>query len=83
MLLSILQGVAEAECRRAADSAEQAYNAAFDKAVASEEASLNSEHQRCMNLARQAYAEGAIGGPRPFVKYLDFMATELLGSYAQ
>ena len=53
--------MAEAECRRAADAAEQAYNAAFDKAVASEEATLNSEHQRCMSLARQAYAEGAIG----------------------
>lgn len=53
--------MAEAECRRAADAAEQAYNAAFNKNIASEEATLNSEHQRCMTLARQAYAEGAIG----------------------
>jgi hypothetical protein len=56
-----LQGVAEAECRRAADAAEAAYNEAFNKSVASELEALNDEHQRCMSLARQAYAEGAIG----------------------
>jgi len=57
----ILQGVAEAECRRAADAAEGAYSQAFNKSVASELEALNDEHQRCMSLARQAYAEGAIG----------------------
>lgn len=53
--------MAEAECRRAADAAEQAYTAAFDKSGPSEEADLNKEHHRCMALARQAYADGAIG----------------------
>ena len=58
-----LQGVAEAECRRAADAAEAAYNSAFNRKVASEVEALNEEHQRCMTLARQTYAEGAIGMP--------------------
>lgn len=67
MKICYAQGVAEAECRRAADAAEGAYNQAFNKQVASELEALNEEHQRCMTLARQAYAEGAIGSPLPCV----------------
>ena len=56
------QGVAEAECRRAADAAEAAYVAAF-KDVAADEAALDAEHQRSMAAARDAYAAGAMGTP--------------------
>ena len=56
------QGVAEAECRRAADAAEAAYVAAF-KDVAADEAALDAEHQRSMAAAREAYAAGAMGKP--------------------
>ena len=70
-----LQGVAEAECRRAADAAEQAYNAAFSKAVGGDEATLNREHQRCMDLAQQAYADSAIGPLSfPSLSLLDYLS---------
>lgn len=58
----IMQGVAEAECRRAADVAEAAYAAAFSDGVEPEEAVLDAEHLRCMGIAHQAYADVAVGG---------------------
>ncbi len=45
-VLRKLQGVAEAECRRAASAAEDAYRSAFDDAsVAPEPEALAAEHQ--------------------------------------
>ena len=61
----LLQGVAEAECRRAADAAEAAYQAAFQKDVVPDEASLDREHARCLSLAHQQYAADAVGQPLP------------------
>ena len=50
-----LQGVAEAECRRAADAAEQAYVAAFSKDVEPDEGALEVEHRRALDAAAAAY----------------------------
>jgi hypothetical protein len=59
-----LQGVAEAECRRAADAAEAAYCAAFrESATAPEEAALQGEHRRACEAASAAYTSAAIGEP--------------------
>jgi len=58
-----LQGVAEAECRRAADAAEAAYRGAFNRGVPAEESRLDAEHARCMALAAAAFAEVAVGEP--------------------
>jgi Guanylate-binding protein, C-terminal domain len=50
-----MQGVAEAECRRAADAAEQAYVAAFSKSVEPDEGALEVEHRRALDAAAAAY----------------------------
>ncbi|KAK9868501.1 hypothetical protein WJX84_006010 [Apatococcus fuscideae] len=55
------QGVAEAECRRAGDAAEEAYHKAFRRETSADEASLDAEHQRCLNVAMQAFSAVAIG----------------------
>jgi len=57
------QGVAEAECRRAADAAEAAYRGAFDRGLPAEEARLDAEHARCLALAASAFAAVAVGEP--------------------
>eukprot|EP00878_Enallax_costatus_P011998 GHUV01012526.1.p1 GENE.GHUV01012526.1~~GHUV01012526.1.p1 ORF type:complete len:590 (+),score=213.14 GHUV01012526.1:1233-3002(+) len=58
------QGVAEQECRRAADVGESAYAAAFDEHVAPEEAALDEEHKRCLAVAQEAFDEVAVGDER-------------------
>ncbi|KAK9798122.1 hypothetical protein WJX73_001407 [Symbiochloris irregularis] len=55
------QGVAEAECRRAADVAEAKYSSSFNQGVEAEEAALDAEHLRCMAIAHQAYTDIAVG----------------------
>ena len=55
------QGVAEAECRRAGDAAEDAYHKAFRRETAADEASMDAEHHRCMNVAMRAFDAVAIG----------------------
>ena len=55
------QGVAEAECRRAADAAEAAYVAAFDQDLVAEEGALEAEHARCLDAGLQVFAENAVG----------------------
>ncbi|KAK9825847.1 hypothetical protein WJX81_003554 [Elliptochloris bilobata] len=57
------QGVAEAECRRAADAAEAAYRANFNRGVPAEEGRLDAEHARCLALAASTFASTAIGEP--------------------
>ena len=59
----ILQGVAEAECRRAADLAEEAYRAAWDEPYSSKEKDLDQQHQICLRAANQAYDAHALGTP--------------------
>ncbi|WIA21574.1 hypothetical protein OEZ85_000766 [Tetradesmus obliquus] len=58
------QGVAEQECRRAADVAEAAYAAAFDEGVVPEEAALDEEHARCLSVAAAAFEDAAVGEER-------------------
>ena len=59
------QGVAEAECRRAGDAAEEAYHKAFRRETTADEASMDAEHHRCMNVAMRAFDAVAIGGASP------------------
>jgi len=47
--------VAEAECRRAADAAEEAYAAAFRDDTPADEAALEAEHRRALEIAAAAY----------------------------
>ncbi|KIZ05610.1 Interferon-induced guanylate-binding protein 2 [Monoraphidium neglectum] len=54
-------GVAEQECRRAADAAEATYRAEFDEAVVAEEPELEREHTRALTVAKGAFAAVAIG----------------------
>ena len=49
------QGVAESECRRAADEAERVYHDTFDAAVSPEQASLQAEHQRALSAAQSVF----------------------------
>ena len=56
-----MQGVAEAESRRAADIAESAYQQAFNKEVPADEAALDREFDRAFNLAQKAFREVAVG----------------------
>lgn len=58
------QGVAEQECRLAADVAEAAYAAAFDEGVVPEEAALDEEHARCLSVAAAAFEDAAVGEER-------------------
>ncbi|NJO13274.1 MAG: hypothetical protein HC872_07225 [Gammaproteobacteria bacterium] len=51
------QGVAESECRRAADEAERAYRAAFNEGISPDQATLVAEHQRALAVARELYEQ--------------------------
>ena len=55
------QGVAEAESRRAADAAEEAYAAAFPRDVAADDAALESAHQGALLEAQKAFDSAALG----------------------
>lgn len=47
--------MAEAECRRASDAAEQAYVAAFREKVEPDEDAFEAEHRRALDAAAAAY----------------------------
>ena len=49
------QGVAESECRRAADEAERTYREAFNADVPADPASMQAEHARAMGEAKRLY----------------------------
>ena len=49
------QGVAEAECRRAADAAEQEYHRVINHDVAADPESLLAEHQRALDAAKAIF----------------------------
>ena len=55
------QGVSEAESRRAADSALEAYVAAFRGDVAPEEQALDTEHRRALQAGDTAFRAIAVG----------------------
>lgn len=57
-----VQGVAEAESRRAADAAEQAYREEFNRDVNADEGQLDAEHLRALGAAQQVFNEKAVGG---------------------
>ena len=65
-----VQGVAEAESRRAADAAEQAYRAAFSRSVSADEAALDAEHVRALAAAQAVFSEAAVGEPLPSMRPL-------------
>ena len=56
-----MQGVAEAESRRAADAAEQAYREEFNRDVGADEGQLDAEHLRALAAAQQVFNEKAVG----------------------
>ena len=56
-----MQGVAEAESRRAADAAEQAYREAFDRSVPADEGALQAEHVRALAAGQAVFSEAAVG----------------------
>lgn len=51
------QGVAEAECRRAADAAEKKYHQVFNEGVPADEMALTAEHQRALTAAQSVFDE--------------------------
>ena len=53
--------MAEAECRRAGDVAEAAYQATFNKSVPADETRLEAEHARALAAAQAAFNEVAVG----------------------
>jgi hypothetical protein len=55
------QVVAEQECRRGAQRAEDAYRRAFDDGVAADEAALAREHEGALAAARRVFKELAVG----------------------
>lgn len=60
-----MQGVAEAESRRAADAAEQAYREAFDRSVPADESALQAEHVRALAAGQAVFSEAAVGKAPP------------------
>ena len=58
-----MQGVAEAESRRAADAAEAAYREAFDRDLAPDEGRLEAEHARALSVAQAVFNDAAVGAP--------------------
>lgn len=63
-LHALLQGVAEAECRRGAEAAEAAYSQSFNTGCGGELEQLNEEHRRCLEVAGAVYADIAVGDDR-------------------
>lgn len=61
MLPLALQGVAEAESRRAADVAEAAYQQAFNQDISADEAALDREFARALSAGQAAFREVAVG----------------------
>ncbi len=55
------EGVAEAECRRAADAAEAAYQGAFQTSIPDTAPALDAEHARCLVAGAAAFEEVALG----------------------
>ncbi len=53
--------MAEAESRRAADAAEQAYREAFDRSVSADESALQAEHARALAAGQAVFSEAAVG----------------------
>lgn len=53
--------MAEAESRRAADAAEQAYREAFNRDVGADEGQLDAEHARALAVAQAVFKDKAIG----------------------
>ena len=56
-----VQGVAEAESRRAADAAEAAYQQAFNKDTPADEVALDREYDRALSVGQKAFREVAVG----------------------
>ncbi len=61
LTLVLLQGVAEAESRRAADAAEAAYQAAFKTDTPADEVALDREFERALSIGQRAFREVAVG----------------------
>ena len=59
-----LQGVAEAESRRAADAAEAAYQDAFNTNTPADEVALDREYERALSIGQRAFREVAVGTSR-------------------
>ena len=57
-----MQGVAEAESRRAADAAEAAYRETFNRGVAPDEGRMDAEHARALAVAQAVFSDAAVGG---------------------
>jgi hypothetical protein len=56
------QGVAEAECRRATETGEEAYRREYESAeVTPEEVPLQAAHARALAAAERAFADTAVG----------------------
>jgi hypothetical protein len=53
--------VAEQECRRAAQRAEDTYIHTFDVGVAADELALKLEHEAALGSARRVYKDLAVG----------------------
>ena len=53
--------MAEAESRRAADAAEQAYRETFDRSVIADEGALRAEHARALAAGQAVFMEAAVG----------------------
>ncbi len=73
LMIHAVQGVAEAESRRAADAAEQAYREEFNRDVSADEGQLDAEHLRALAAAQEVFNEKAVGeAPRcqgtPFLR---------------
>ena len=61
--MACVQGVAEAESRRAADAAEAAYRGAFDRGLPPDEGRLEAEHARALAVAQAVVNDAAVGAP--------------------
>jgi len=62
-VMSAWQGVAEAECRRAAEEAESTYAQAFDPdSLQADEKKLDAAHSACLATAKNVFHNAAVGG---------------------
>ncbi len=76
------QGVAESECRKACDAAIEAYHAAFNVSVAADEAAMNAEHVRCVQVATSVFEDAAVGHEAPRVANQQRLGQALEAAFA-
>lgn len=78
------QGVAEAECKRAADEAERVYGENFPAdSLEVDEKEMQQAHSRCLQAAKEAFETAAVGGKQVREAHLKQLEDRLERSFGE